>query len=411
MAYPQQVNPNGWQVLGQALSQGGQLVENEVDKRSRLQMLMQEAAEKKAAAKLAQIKADRDAKIAAAEEARKAEQARGVKDFRTFAQGEQKETQPAQPYFAPGMGPQGQTATDPIMETVRPSREALQQKALETGAYSDPGVKAYMDDTGIGGGSTPATVAEWNYYSSLPQQDQARFLEMKRAQKTIDLGGSHGIVGLGGEITKTVPKSLAPNERPEVKGAQAAAAAAGTESVTGAAAINKEKAERERAEAAQKHQAYKLGKAGEVESIKGFVSLVDSVAANKDLYGVTGAGKGLSNIWGSDYADLHADLNKIVSSGAIETMAKLKRESPTGSTGFGALSEKELKIIQDAFSVLSDRNISADKARSELKRISTLMNKYLSRVAEFEKANPAASPTTGAVKWGRDASGRPVRIQ
>ncbi len=76
---------------------------------------------------------------------------KGLNDFRKFQQGEQKAKPagPPEPYLAPGMGPNGEEMYQPPaeMETVRPSRDQMQQKAFELGVYGDPGVKAYMDDT------------------------------------------------------------------------------------------------------------------------------------------------------------------------------------------------------------------------------------------------------------------------
>lgn len=79
MNYPTQVNPNGWSVLGNALQQGGKVVDDyqtqqdaDAEKAQRLKMLMEDMAMKKQEAAMAKIKADRDAKMEADKEARAA---------------------------------------------------------------------------------------------------------------------------------------------------------------------------------------------------------------------------------------------------------------------------------------------------------------------------------------------------
>jgi hypothetical protein len=79
MNYPQRPQaPNGWQILGTALQQGGQAVGEFANDQNRLKMLMEEAAQKKQIATMAKIKADRETKIAAEEAAQrlKSEQVR-----------------------------------------------------------------------------------------------------------------------------------------------------------------------------------------------------------------------------------------------------------------------------------------------------------------------------------------------
>jgi hypothetical protein len=112
--------------------------------------------------------------------------------------------------------------------------------------------------------------------------------------------------------------------------------------------------------------------------------LADSLAANKSLSGVTGVGKVGKIIPGTPWADVNADLERLLSMGAIASMVKMKAESPTGSTGFGALSQKELKVIQDSFASLENTNQSPSKMRQELRRISNSMKNYLDQINKFE---------------------------
>lgn len=163
MNYPQrQQTQNAWQAAGQALQGAGETVGQFSDKQAQMRALFQQMVEKRQAAILAQKQQEQEMELKRAEDARQeAESGRkqqeadrmgkAVKDFQTFTLGQQKITKEAEskPYAAPGLGPNGEQAMEvPAQyEAQKPTREEMQQKALETGAYADPSVKAYMDDT------------------------------------------------------------------------------------------------------------------------------------------------------------------------------------------------------------------------------------------------------------------------
>lgn len=128
-------------------------------------------------------------------------------------------------------------------------------------------------------------------------------------------------------------------------------------------------AESKKVEVAKKARAYSLKNKGEIESLQTFLDKANTVKDNPNMKYVTGAGKVGAYIPGTSAADLQADIDFLVSSGVIETMSKLKNESPTGATGFGALSENEMKVMQNAFSILGNRDISPNKKREELGRV------------------------------------------
>ena len=148
--------------------------------------------------------------------------------------------------------------------------------------------------------------------------------------------------------------------------------------------LQKDKAVREKAKNLEAHKAMKLKKSSQITEINEFRRLADSLAGNDYLGGVTGVGKLGKSIPGTPWADVNVDLERLLSMGAIASMVKMKAESPTGSTGFGALSQKELKVIQDSFAALENRNQSPTKMRQELKRISKAMGEYLGRIEKFE---------------------------
>jgi len=83
--------------------------------------------------------------------------------------------------------------------------------------------------------------------------------------------------------------------------------------------------------------------------------------------------------------DLQADIDFLTDMGVIETMAKLKAESPTGSTGFGALSEKELMVMKNAFSLLGNPEISAKKKKFEVDRVIEIMERRAREQREYDR--------------------------
>jgi len=73
----------------------------------------------------------------------------------------------------------------------------------------------------------PAAIQEYQYFSKLPEDQQKSYLGVKRAQQVLDLGSGYGVLGMGGQVAPVATKTLAPQDRPDVRGAQAAAAEQG----------------------------------------------------------------------------------------------------------------------------------------------------------------------------------------
>jgi len=128
---------------------------------------------------------------------------------------------------------------------------------------------------------------------------------------------------------------------------------------------------------ARANRAYKKKNSGQIDSLQNFIDRAESVEANENMKYVTGLGQLGRFAPGSGAADLQADIDFLISSGVIETMTKLKSESPTGSTGFGALSQKELQVMERAFSLLGETNISPKKKRAEVNSVLKIMRKRL----------------------------------
>lgn len=150
--------PNPWEAIGAGLRQTAGDLDAYSERRrvyddmvQRRVQAIQEQKRQEAEAQLRQEQAEREKLKFEAEQAEKDRQQKALDTFKKFQAGEQKARPqaPAQPYLAPGMGPQGEAMYQPPQEfeTVLPTREQMQAKALELNVYGDPGVKAYFDDT------------------------------------------------------------------------------------------------------------------------------------------------------------------------------------------------------------------------------------------------------------------------
>lgn len=90
-----------------------------------------------------------------------------------------------------------------------------------------------------------------------------------------------------------------------------------------------------------------------------------------------GATTGSRWIPGSRAADAEASLDQLIGKSVVGLINEMKSQSRTGATGFGALSEKELKILQDAANKLNNRWQSNESARRELVRIREKVQKVM----------------------------------
>ncbi len=156
--------------------------------------------------------------------------------------------------------------------------------------------------------------------------------------------------------------------------------------------IDRAKEARDAQEYAKKVRAYDTKAKGETASIQTFIDRAHKVKANDNMKYVTGIGKLGRLLPGSPAANLQADIDFLVSSGVIETLTQLKNQSPTGATGFGALSDSELTAIKNAFSTLGNTDIGPEKKRDEVKRI---LDKMESRLREHREISRESDKTLG----------------
>jgi len=119
-------------------------------------------------------------------------------------------------------------------------------------------------------------------------------------------------------------------------------------------------------------------------------------------------GKAASFWKGSDADAQEADFAFLKSNVALNAMMELKANSPTGSTGFGALNTEELKVLTNQFATL-DPFTDSKLVRQNLKQLNErfegiIQNAYNTHAAEYGKE--AADNVYGSMMGGKQAQGQ-----
>ncbi len=120
----------------------------------------------------------------------------------------------------------------------QPSRElaaipARYQSLIETYAQTKPPVKDFISTIGnvlksdrLGRNQLPMSVKEWEYYQGLPDEDKPRFMKLRRAPTTRDVG-DRLIVFPHGEPGYQIKKGVPPQDVPHLQGEQEASKTVG----------------------------------------------------------------------------------------------------------------------------------------------------------------------------------------
>ena len=108
-------------------------------------------------------------------------------------------------------------------------------------------------------------------------------------------------------------------------------------------------------------------------------------------------GKMASYLPGTSAYDQVADVEFLQSNVALNAMSELKELSPTGSTGFGALSEKELRVLTDKYANLNPF-VSADLFQGNLKQLQGEFNNMLNNA--WDKHSKEYSPEAANAVYG-----------
>ena len=149
-------------------------------------------------------------------------------------------------------------------------------------------------------------------------------------------------------------------------------------------ALTKQEAEKQAKEALAADA--KLAAATTLGQIKKARPLIDSFFAQ-------GFGSSIGGFFGGTPAqDLEQAYDVIRANEALTRIIALKKASPTGSTGFGALNLKELEVLQSRFAKLS--RASSDKSAQEaLNDLEGVLLTAFPDLKETKKSTSASAPT------------------
>lgn len=110
------------------------------------------------------------------------------------------------------------------------------------------------------------------------------------------------------------------------------------------------------------------------DSVSDTLNTISEVEKGINNFGLFGQ---LPAMPGTERATWVANIDKLLSKNVIDLMTNMKQASKTGATGFGQLSERELKVLQDASTALK-RNLSPQAAQSILNDMKMKLQKISS---------------------------------
>ena len=189
-------------------------------------------------------------------------------------------------------------------------------------------------------GGQPASVKEWQYYSSLSKDDQNKYLNMKRQGFSFkDTGGAIEFINPQGEVEKdkSLEKTLSPESLPEN-------------------VIKKEESKVKGKELGELKIQYP-----KIQSeMKQKVSVIDDILTDPNLDDYLGGNALLPAIPGSAKSDFRAKLDMLQSQSFLDQFDKLR--------GGGQISNAEGARALSAGTIISDR-LSKQQLVAELKRL------------------------------------------
>lgn len=103
------------------------------------------------------------------------------------------------------------------------------------------------------------------------------------------------------------------------------------------------------------------------------LNTVSEVEKGINNFGVFGS---LPSIPGTDRVNWEANVNKLLARTITNLMSEMKQASKNGATGFGSLSAPELKVLQDASTVLK-KDMKPEDAQRYLNDIKSVLGKVL----------------------------------
>lgn len=207
----------------------------------------------------------------------------------------------------------------------------------------------------------PSAVREWQYFNSLSPKDQKSYLTMKRAADWQNLGGTMTLpdpLNPAGTPTAVLPKTLPPEDTPEVRGQQAEAAQTGKNTADAAAASDKKA----------------LDASTTLDVLSGVEDTIDKA---------TGSYAGAARDFGASVFGEATEGAKAIAQLKV-LQAKLMLTMPRME---GPQSDKDTALYREAAAQLGDPTIPGEIKKAAVQTIRELQKKYPNT-----NAQPAADP-------------------
>lgn len=274
------------------------------------------------------------------------------------------------------------------MEEEFNARKRARQQQQQMG---DLEIQKMQRDLATGGTSNdPASVREYNFYNNLPPEEQQRYLQMKRADQVLNLGGTMAVRNPMGGIQEQYPVTPKITETPEYMANQSGAqeSAKINAQMGGLPQLD---AERERQKILAQEQAKAQAALEQTqENSRQMLDLIDSIENDQGLSAVVGmpnpmqGGFGLFNIAGTPAADFRAKLDQLGGKQFLEAFESLK--------GGGQITEIEGEKATNAIARMqtSQSEQAFKQALSELRDIVVRASERAAQKADPMQASQQA---------------------
>lgn len=192
----------------------------------------------------------------------------------------------------------------------------------------------------------PASVREFQFIQSLTPEQQQQYMVMKRAAPQVNLGDRVVIADPTNPAAAPIAefqRELAPGERPETRGAQAAAVQQAE-----IAAIEPRAQEERRVQRAAE-QGQRIGAIeSKAEQTQLITELVDQARDFSSTWTTGFIGSAASRVPGTPAFNLARTLDTLQATAGFDTLQQMRDNSPTGGA-LGQVTERELALLQSTW--------------------------------------------------------------
>jgi hypothetical protein len=234
----------------------------------------------------------------------------------------------------------------------------------------------------------PSNVREWQFFKKLVPSEREQYLAMKRANRPVDIGGSVVVPSQidPGAIVGEIPKTVPPEQSPEVKGEQAAAAAEGV--------FEGERPERF-ASSSNAMRELEIQRAVVVQDIDRAIDMTGLMTT-----GIIGSLSGA--IPGTPAHDLAKVLDGIKANIGFDKLQAMRDASPTGGA-LGQVTERENTLLQSVLGSLEQSQTEGQFVTNLRRLKKALHERQKARDAAF--AHDFGKDALNALRAERNASG------